>query len=270
MHLTTIFLFSRRVYTLFTNESMTVFKISDLTVFGIVAALMVPDIILMIVYQVVANPRLELIVVDPYRPSLNYYNCVSNSSGATILWVIFGLHMATFVVGAYLAWQVRLIPFKIYDESKSIAFSIYNVGFFGIILAVILNVAQATHYVLFGLLCFLCVAGSLITINILFGSKMYWVTNGFSSTSSGSSRTTSGGRSLHLSTHTMSSAQTRERDANRLENANKRIEKLEKRVKKLKRTIKDYQAREQEEEEEEVNGQESENEKGEEEEGSDE
>jgi signal transduction histidine kinase len=230
---------------------MAVFKISDLTVAAVVGALMGPDIILLIIYQVVAEPRLELVVVDPYRISLNYYTCVTNSSGPILLWIIFGIHMATFAVGAYLAWKVRLIPYKIYDESKSIAFSIYNVGFFGVILAVILNVAQASHYVLFGLLVFLCVAGSLITVNVLFGSKLYWVKRGFdSSTSSGgSSRTTTGSGGYtaksslgnHMSSPMTSSAG---KDSGKLESAQNRIEKLEKRIKKMKKSLREYEERE--------------------------
>lgn len=53
------------------------------------------------------------------------------------------------------------------NDSRIITFSIYNSGFFGIFIAVIVSVASSDYRVIFGILVMLGCAGTLITTNSL-------------------------------------------------------------------------------------------------------
>lgn len=78
-----------------------------------------------------STPTAEKVIVDEYRPKLNYYKCTSTTANKVLVWTMVGYHLLLFVYGAYLALRVRTIPIKIYDESKIIAFCVckYNLNF---------------------------------------------------------------------------------------------------------------------------------------------
>jgi hypothetical protein len=186
-----------RIFSLWSNDSVKVFRISDAMVAGLLGLFVLPDIPLLLAWTFTGNVKATLVVVDQYRPIKNYVDCSSNGTTApALLWTVFGWHvrsdflghairqfgltfscsqMLLFIVGSGLAWKVRRIPMKMYDESKAIAFSIYNVGFFGIILAVLLSVASTDYLVLYGILVFLATVGTLITVTFIFGTKLNFV-----------------------------------------------------------------------------------------------
>jgi hypothetical protein len=219
-----IFAKTWRIYSLWRNHTVKVFRISDFMVAGVLALFLIPDIPLLIAYTVIGHVTASPVIVDPYRPSKNYVDCRSTATAApALIWSLFGWHvrlcnslfnfwfvslllvfplqMVLFVIGAVFAWRVRRIPLKIYDESKAIAFSIYNVGFFGIILAVLLSVATTDYLVLYGILVFLATVGTLITVALIFGTKLNFVLS-----HDGSRASTSGGGSGSSSTANLAKA----------------------------------------------------------------
>lgn len=79
--------------------------------------------------------------------------------------------MIYLLAGCGIAWKLRKIPNKIYDESGAMSFSIYNSGFFAVFIAVLLAVASADGRVSFGILVFLACTGCLITTNSIMVTK---------------------------------------------------------------------------------------------------
>lgn len=132
---------SWRVHMLFSNKTLDVFKISNTQVALFLSALLSVDVILFLVWTLLTKPALELNIPNPDKPSMNYYTCSTTPAGMIVVWVILGynvcitltrcntmvntlLKILLFLYGAYLAIRVRSIPFKIYDESKIIAFCV--------------------------------------------------------------------------------------------------------------------------------------------------
>jgi hypothetical protein len=92
--------------------------------------------------------------------------------------VLFGISVAyafaLLVWGTYLAYKIRKVPISIYDESKVIAFSIYNTCFFGIIVIVIqLAIGNSNRYLTFMITAVCCFLGAMVTTGCLFGAKLF-------------------------------------------------------------------------------------------------
>lgn len=89
-----IFAKTWRIFTLWSNKTVKVFHISDAMVAAVLALAVIPDIVFLLSWSLVGNIEAKLIVVDPYRPSRNYYDCVSSGNIApALLWTVFGWHV---------------------------------------------------------------------------------------------------------------------------------------------------------------------------------
>lgn len=128
---------SDRIHRIFSSDITASIKISDLQVALVILVILVIQVLLSVLATTVTSLTAKLHVVDEYRVSYNYYVC----SASVSLWAIFGINVAYAVLllgwGTYLAYHIRLIPYGIYDESKTIIFSIYNATFFCTIVIVI-------------------------------------------------------------------------------------------------------------------------------------
>lgn len=85
-----------RVHLIFAQKSLEVFKISNKKVATFLSILLSVDIILFIIWASISTSKAELVVVDEYRPSLNYYKCSSSKTGTALLWTMVGYHVCFF------------------------------------------------------------------------------------------------------------------------------------------------------------------------------
>lgn len=179
---------SDRIYRIFTLNTIDVIRISDLQVAFVILLILVGQVILSILSTTVTRLTSTLRVVDEHRPSLNYYTCTSSSS----LQIIFGINVAYVVAllgwGTYLAYHIRLIPYSLYDESKTIIFSIYNAAVFCAVAIVIQQAVGNSHRDLTFMVTAVCsFLGVMITTCTLFIPKFKSIyLPGSESTSSGS------------------------------------------------------------------------------------
>lgn len=61
---------------------------------GVLAGLLVPDIALILSWSLASGIQAANVIVDPYRPALNYVNCMTTTStGPALLWSIFAWHV---------------------------------------------------------------------------------------------------------------------------------------------------------------------------------
>lgn len=163
-----------RINQLFTLDNMKIIKITNgrlsLNVLAMVGAQVVLSILMVSIQRLQAN----IVVPDPYRLSRNYYVC----SFPTATKVVFGINIAygvgLLVWGTYLTYHVRKVPASIYDESRVIAFSIYNiVALAVVIIAIQLAVGNSNRDLTFMIIVICTLLGVVATISCLFIAKVY-------------------------------------------------------------------------------------------------
>lgn len=162
---------SWRVHLLFTQKTLQVFKISNSQVALFLGLLLTIEVILYIIWISLTRPSVIYNKINMYEIYNNYYSCSTSTGGTVIVWIMVGYNGLLFLYGAYLALRIRTIPFKVYDESKIIAFCIYNVGLTAIIVAILEGTSAAERYTLFGLRSFLIMISTALTINTMFIGK---------------------------------------------------------------------------------------------------
>jgi gamma-aminobutyric acid type B receptor len=120
-----------RIWSLYNNKSLTVNNITDAKLTIITAVLVAIEIAVVVVIAVLGNDP-TLIPMDPYRPSTWQMQC--STSNVRTIFVIVGVvyNGAVVAVGIYLTVRIRVIPNKVYNESKILAFIIYCIAFCGI------------------------------------------------------------------------------------------------------------------------------------------
>src|SRR5690606_27701627 len=110
-----------------------------------------------------------------HRLNQNYNTCRSNVVGTVFTWIIVGYKGLLIGYGAYLALRIRTVPMKIYDESKVIAFCIYNIGLSAIIITILQATSPTGRYAVFGINSFLIIISVASTINSMLISKLEYI-----------------------------------------------------------------------------------------------
>lgn len=220
-----------RIHVIFSNKSLAVFKVSNMHVLIFLSLLLGIDIVLLIIWTSISKTKSIEIIEDIYRISKNYNSCSSNTSGVVLLWIIIGYKCLMIIYAGYLALRVRTIPLKLYDESKIIAFCIYNVGLVSIVIIILQATSPTGRYAIYGINAFLIMVSIASTINSMMISKFTNMKKAATSTSS--SRSTS---LKSITSQNKSELGTISHQQYIVE-AEKKIEKLQKENNKLRKTI---------------------------------
>lgn len=201
-----------RVDRLFDATTLAVIKITNMQVAIVVGVLCLPILILLCIMMAIhPSPGVTLNQIDVHRPYYDYYTCNTNKAGRILGWIIVTYGILLLIGGAILGIRVRRIEYKIYDESKIIGFSIYNTGFFAILMAIISNIdlSHINKYIVFSVL---LIVANLITVNSLMFHKVYYIRNPnamkISDSGSGSTVRTIRRSTLHSNDHELESVQT--------------------------------------------------------------
>jgi len=153
-------------------------NISNAKVLFIVLLLLLIEFTLLIIGSAATDLKANLQIIDPYRVSENYYLCNGNSGLEVILIILVIFKFLLLVTGSIIGYKLRNIPLKVFNESKSIGFAMYNVFFFftlGVIFQEEIKSSQRdAKFVI--LSCFLLLSGS-ITVGTVVGQKILLVRN---------------------------------------------------------------------------------------------
>jgi len=127
-------------------------------------------------FSVAANYSISVIVPDPNKPILNYKVCESRpGQWKTIAVFALCLYQGALILAAFsLGYRLRNVPLSLFNESKVIGFSMYNVGFFAVLLLILeLVLGNSERTILFLARSFLVMSASLITVGTLMSHKLY-------------------------------------------------------------------------------------------------
>jgi len=179
-----------RIY--YQSQTMKTIRVSNFQVFTIISVLVGIQIILSIFMVSATQSEANVYMVDPYRLTLNYWQCSFPRTLKILFGISAGYAGCLLIWGTWLAWHVRNVPISAYDESKVIIFSIYNTAFFAIIaIAIQLGVGGTNRDLTFMITALCCFLGAIITISALFVPKwlVIYYPSALESSTSGDSST---------------------------------------------------------------------------------
>jgi hypothetical protein len=123
-----------RIKRIFLQTNIRIFKITNTQLFLSLGVLVGIEILFLSIWSGTSRPVSKLKILDANRPRLNQIVCVDvGKSGWPMLGVMFAYKLAMVVYGSYMAVRIWRIPVKLFNESKSIAFSMYNMLAFGLL-----------------------------------------------------------------------------------------------------------------------------------------
>lgn len=139
-----LFAKSWRVLKLSSTRTLKIFKITDTELLISILIALGGDAIICSVQAAVVDMTPVLVVVDPYRPRYNYYECPFTNQTTGISAALIAYNGLICALGLIIAWKMRKLKNPVFNESKIIAFSMYNVAFFAVIV-IILQFTRATN-----------------------------------------------------------------------------------------------------------------------------
>eukprot|EP01130_Rhizamoeba_saxonica_P005604 TRINITY_DN2235_c0_g1_i2.p1 TRINITY_DN2235_c0_g1~~TRINITY_DN2235_c0_g1_i2.p1 ORF type:complete len:682 (-),score=94.27 TRINITY_DN2235_c0_g1_i2:54-2099(-) len=152
------------------------------------------DLVVLTLWTILSPTTYEKIIPDPDRPILNYRVCTNTLADQVFFYGIISEKIFTILCGIYISIQTWNLKYKIFNESKYIAFSIYNCLFFFLLSAVTLFIddRELSMYIR----CFVVVAVNIICTSTIMIPKFYYAVSGYqiawgnrlSSSNSGSKR----------------------------------------------------------------------------------
>jgi branched-chain amino acid transport system substrate-binding protein len=103
-------------------------------------ALLLYDVVVLAVWSGVASLRAVVVTTDPLRPSENYTECQQPSDVSiwAFLGLLLGKQLAVIIAGIVASFMIRNLKRVVYNETRALSFSMYNLLLFGV-LVVVLN-----------------------------------------------------------------------------------------------------------------------------------
>jgi len=203
-------------------SSLKVTTITNFALLRAVGIILVVDLVILIIWHVAFTPTTELVVPNPYRPTLNYYLCTSTvpvglqprtrpvdveEGFIGALGAYKGLQLLAGVVMAYL---LRHTP-SAFNEAKYIGYALYNMFFCLILLLLIWQLIPSSELVLgHALRSIVILWGIAVSLGAIFIPKVYFVLTGAKDPKKMGTTPT---HSMHPTTHQTSSASNKRKES---------------------------------------------------------
>jgi ABC-type branched-subunit amino acid transport system substrate-binding protein len=178
-----------RIMRIFTTTDLRVFQITNINLIAVLSLLIGIEIVLLAIWSGTSRPTSTVRIADPLRPSKNQLVCVNGKSGKAMLGILVAYKLIIVLYGIYMSIRIWKIPLKQFNESRAIAFSMYNMLCFGL-LAFGLQVSGVISDPAMFIVRSVClVLSTFFTILAIFGPKIlhvYTGKTGYSSSTAGS------------------------------------------------------------------------------------
>ena len=195
-------LFSKtwRVMRIFTVAHVRVFKITNLQLFVVLSILVGIEIVLLTLWSALARTHQFLKITDPIRPSKNQLVCTSGKLDSIFLALLVAYKLAMVFYGIYMSIRVWKIPRKEFNESRPIAFSMYNMLAIGVPTFALQASNVIDNPAMFIIRAVCIPLSTFFTIAAVFGPKLRAIISGHTGYSSSDHSEKS--RTSHLDSHT--------------------------------------------------------------------
>lgn len=169
-----IFIKTFRLWRIFMMVKLQVVRITNRDLLIAFAIWLAAETVYTIIWISVAPTQQERVVVDPLRPSMDYFICSRNAAHNGFAAGAVAIKGFTIAAGCFVTWATRKIPGD-FNESKFIGLSVYNL-FFITAIAVPITAAEVgsrRFNFYFRAFAILFIAVTTITLNIL--SKVWTI-----------------------------------------------------------------------------------------------
>lgn len=192
-----------RIMRIFTSKDLRVFQITDLNLLVVLAAGFTLLIVLLTLFSTIAKPYAKTVVLDALRPATTteFHCAFENRTANLAILIVLGLFFCFIVCfGAYLSARIWKVPKKQFNESRAIAFCMYNLLIFGALTICLQASGALSTYPMFIVRTTLITASTAFTIIALFAPKFPFLTcypsdydiNYETTTTTGTGNTTTG------------------------------------------------------------------------------
>lgn len=162
-----------RISRIFNDADLTIVKISNKELLLVVGVAVGIEAALLVIWTAAGRSVAVRKSVDANRPRLDYMTCTTSTIGFVIL-IIAAVYKALIIAaGVWLSFRTWKVKYSIYNESRWVAFSMYNLFFF-LILAIIVQLVLNANYnrkAQFVVRSLMILLGALIPIVVLFLPK---------------------------------------------------------------------------------------------------
>lgn len=169
-----LFIKSWRIHMLFNEKSLKMFKITDLKLLLILLGFMLVGGAIVSVIAVF-QAGVVMITPDPIRPSTWYLQCVDNMISFTFVIICVVLDGILLGFGLYIAIRIRKLKHKLYNESRILAFVIYNIALLAVLITILQFVVVVNRQILFIVRSLAIILASSVTVISLYANKMYYI-----------------------------------------------------------------------------------------------
>jgi hypothetical protein len=116
-----------RLVSVFGSAKLSVKKISDAKLLGVVGAMLTVDVIINVIWSAASGFPVEVVVRDPLRPAMNYTQCDYDATATGLTYAHIAAKAALMLVGLSLTIRARNLP-DAWNEAPYLGASIYNVS----------------------------------------------------------------------------------------------------------------------------------------------
>lgn len=169
-----------RFFIIATNQSLKVFAISNLKALLMLLAILIIPVVLLVIRSFLSNMQLVRMVVDQYRPSYDYFICVSDQMITPVDYInlTYGLLLLAFALVISLKTYKQSVAE--YDDGKPTVICILFVLILSLVILAITIILGSDHsnvqFVNGLILCLILVAAS-IPVAIMFGNRLVHYNN---------------------------------------------------------------------------------------------
>lgn len=244
-----------RISRIFNGKDLSLIRITNSELIIFISVALAIEVILLIIWSAAGRSVAERRSKDVNRPRLDYVTCTTTTVGIVILAIMAAYASLFIVAGVWLSIKTWKIKYSVYNESRSVAFSMYNLFFFlalAIIAQFVLNSSKGENreaqfvvrsvMILLGAWLPIAVLflpkfmrkGHLTTDNVGSNNSHTKGTNGTNGTTGGGKTSTGGLRSISDDggSYEMGESNKMQKTIDRLEQKNERLKAEVKRLRK--------------------------------------
>lgn len=128
-----LFAKSWRIAGLFDPSERNILKVTNQQLGLAVGTFVIIEVILLTIWSATSRPKIVVVVSDPLRPRLDKRMCEFGNGNVPMLILIVIYNLGLLMYGIYTTIRIWDVPLKMYNESREIAFSMYNLLCFSVL-----------------------------------------------------------------------------------------------------------------------------------------
>mmetsp|Transcript_43184 Transcript_43184/g.109073 ORF Transcript_43184/g.109073 Transcript_43184/m.109073 type:complete len:734 (+) Transcript_43184:161-2362(+) len=164
-----------RIRRVFHNPKLKRVEITNLYLMACVGTMLAVQLLLLVLWTAIDARSVTMKVVDPDRPVLDELECSWSTVDIVFASLIAAYWSVIILTGLVLAFLIRSVTYTLYNESKLIAFSVYNMFFFILLILIIEVVPIDDQQTVFIVRSLALILATFITVMVLFVPKVYYV-----------------------------------------------------------------------------------------------